>query len=50
MHPDIRRKLMTMKSFNEAGRALMLWTALKSDIAHRSGDDADRQQADDHSA
>ena len=48
VHPDIRRSLMTMKSFNEAGRALMLWTALKSDIAHRSGDDGDRQQADDH--
>ena len=50
VHPDIRRKLMTMRSFNEAGRALVLWTAIKSDVAHRSGDDADRQQADDHMA
>ncbi len=48
VHPDIRRNLLTMKSFNEAGRALILWTALKSDVAHRSGDDADRQAADDH--
>jgi acyl-CoA dehydrogenase len=47
VHPDIRRILMTMKSFNEAGRALALWTALKSDIAHRSPDDKDRQEADD---
>jgi len=48
VHPDIRRKLMVMKAFNEAGRALVLWTALKSDVAHRSGDDRDRQAADDH--
>ncbi|MGB3388606.1 MAG: acyl-CoA dehydrogenase C-terminal domain-containing protein [Pseudaminobacter sp.] len=47
VHPDIRRALMTMKAFNEAGRALMLWTALNSDIAHRSPDEADRQSADD---
>lgn len=50
VHPDIRRKLMTMKAFNEAGRALILWTAIKSDIAHHSPDEADRQQADDHMA
>jgi acyl-CoA dehydrogenase len=48
VHPDIRRKLMTMKAFNEAGRALVLWTAIKSDVAHRSGDDADARAADDH--
>ena len=48
VHPDIRRNLMTMKSVNEAGRALILWTALKADVAHRSGDEGDRQQADDH--
>ncbi|MBL8579990.1 MAG: acyl-CoA dehydrogenase C-terminal domain-containing protein [Mesorhizobium sp.] len=47
VHPDIRRILMTMKSVNEAGRALALWTALKSDIAHRSPDEKDRQAADD---
>src|SRR5690606_20512508 len=42
VHADVRRSLMTMKAFNEAGRALMLWSAIKSDVAHRSGDDADR--------
>jgi len=47
VHPDIRRSLMTMKAFNEAGRALMLWSAIRSDIAHRSGDEKDRQHADD---
>ena len=26
----------------------MLWTALQSDVAHRSGDDKERQAADDH--
>jgi 3-(methylsulfanyl)propanoyl-CoA dehydrogenase len=50
VHPDIRRKLMTIKAFNEAGRALVLWTAIKSDVAHRSGDDKERQSADDHMA
>ena len=36
VHPDVRRMLMTMRAFNEAARALVLWTALKSDVAHRS--------------
>ncbi|MDX8444126.1 acyl-CoA dehydrogenase [Mesorhizobium captivum] len=48
VHPDIRRSLMTMKAFNEGGRALALWTAIKSDIAHRASDDKDRQAADDY--
>lgn len=47
VHPDIRRALMTIKAFNEAGRALMLATALNSDIAHRSPDEDERQAADD---
>ncbi len=47
VHPDVRRNLMTIKAWNEAGRAFMLWTALKSDIAHRSPDEKDRQTADD---
>ncbi len=48
VHPDIRRKLMTMKAFNEAGRALVLWTAINSDVAHRSEEGNDRQAAEDH--
>jgi acyl-CoA dehydrogenase len=48
VHPDIRRMLMTMRAFNEAARALMLWTALKGDVALQSGDEKTRQAADDH--
>ena len=48
VHPDVRRTLMTIRAFNEAARALVLWTALKGNVAHRSDDDADRQSADDH--
>ena len=33
VHPDIRRILMTIKAFNEAGRAFTLWTALQ--VRHR---------------
>ena len=47
VHPDIRRTLMTIKSFNEAGRAFVIWTALKSDIAHRSEVEADATAASD---
>ncbi len=48
VHPDVRRALMSMRAFNEAARALVLWTALKSDIAHRSEDEKERTSADDH--
>src|SRR3954451_6116281 len=48
VHPDIRRTLMSIKSFNEAARALILWTALKGDIQHRSEDENARQAAEDH--
>ncbi|MDB5641333.1 MAG: acyl-CoA dehydrogenase, partial [Hyphomicrobiales bacterium] len=47
VHPDVRRMLLEMRAFNEAARALVLWTALKSDIAHRSGDAAQIRDADD---
>jgi hypothetical protein len=47
VHPDIRRILMTIRAVNEAARALVLWIALKSDIAHRSGDATERENADD---
>ena len=47
VHPDIRRTLMTIKAWTEGGRAFTLWTALKSDIAHRSADEKERQSADD---
>ncbi|MFP1632842.1 acyl-CoA dehydrogenase C-terminal domain-containing protein [Zhengella sp. ZM62] len=47
VHPDVRRTLMTIRAFNEGGRAFILWSALKSDVAHRSGDEKERQEADD---
>ncbi len=47
VHPDIRRALMTIRAFNEAGRAFMLWSALKSDIAHRADSEKEREEADD---
>ncbi len=46
VHPDVRRNLMTIRAFNEAARAFVLWTALKSDVAHRSEDAKDKQEAE----
>jgi 3-(methylsulfanyl)propanoyl-CoA dehydrogenase len=48
VHPEVRRTLLTIRAFNEAARALVLWTALKGDVAHRSEDAKERQSADDH--
>jgi hypothetical protein len=39
---------MSMRAFNEAARALVMWTALKSDVAHRSDDKKESKSADDH--
>ena len=47
VHPDVRRVLMTIRAFNEAARALVLWTAIESDVAHRSSGAKERQVADD---
>jgi acyl-CoA dehydrogenase len=47
VHPDVRRMLLEIRSFNEAARAAMMWAALSSDVAHRSPDAATRQSADD---
>src|SRR6202162_3689218 len=48
VHPDVRRSLLTIRAFNEAARAMGVWTSVKSDVAHRSSDPKDRQEADDH--
>ncbi len=48
VHPDVRRTLLTIRAFNEAARAMVVWTSLKSDVAHRSSDVKDREAADDH--
>ncbi|WP_062212353.1 acyl-CoA dehydrogenase C-terminal domain-containing protein [Aureimonas sp. AU12] len=47
VHPDVRRMLMTIRAVNEAGRALILWTALKGDLSHLAEDAGERQAADD---
>jgi hypothetical protein len=47
VHPDVRRILMTIRAFNEAARALVLWVAIKSDVAHRSDNANERESADD---
>lgn len=47
VHPDVRRTLLSIRAFNEAARALVLWTAIQSDVAHRSSDEKERQVADD---
>jgi alkylation response protein AidB-like acyl-CoA dehydrogenase len=47
VHPDVRRMLLEAKTWNEAGRALVLWGALLVDLARRSQDETERQQAED---
>jgi len=47
VHPDIRRMLMDIRSFNEAARALVIWAAQQGDIAHRSPDSKAVQRAED---
>jgi hypothetical protein len=47
VHPDVRRMLMTIRAVNEAGRALILWTAMKGDLSHLAEDAGERQAADD---
>ncbi len=47
VHPDVRRMLMELRAWNEAGRALVLWGALQVDLMRRSPDEAERQLADD---
>ena len=47
VHPDVRRSLMTIRAFNEAARALIVYTALQHDVAARADDARARQAADD---
>ncbi|MFL1874203.1 acyl-CoA dehydrogenase C-terminal domain-containing protein [Hansschlegelia beijingensis] len=48
VHPDVRRTLLSIKAFNEAARALILWTALKGDVARLSEDEREKREGDDH--
>lgn len=47
VHPDVRRMLLTMKAFNEGGRAFSSYVALQLDIAKFSEDELARKRADD---
>jgi acyl-CoA dehydrogenase len=48
VHPDIRRNLLEIKAFNEAARALVLWTAMRSDIGQHSEDPKAHAAAEDY--
>jgi alkylation response protein AidB-like acyl-CoA dehydrogenase len=45
-HADVRRMLLDIRAFVEAGRALAGWTALQLDRAHVHPDAAEREKAD----
>ncbi len=47
VHPDVRRMLLTQKSFTEGARALALWVGMLIDEAHRHPDAEKREAADD---
>jgi alkylation response protein AidB-like acyl-CoA dehydrogenase len=47
VHPDVRRMLLEIRAFNEAARALLVWTALTQDEARHGPDAKARQAADD---
>lgn len=47
VHPDVRRMLMDMRAFNEAGRAFIYTAALQEDLEKHSPDESVRQKADD---
>ncbi|WP_176594089.1 acyl-CoA dehydrogenase family protein [Sphingobium sp. EM0848] len=45
-HADVRRMLLNIRAFVEAGRALAGWTALQLDRAHHHPDATERAKAD----
>ena len=45
VQPDVRRMLLTQRAFVEGTRALVLYTALQTDIEARSTDEAARKKA-----
>ncbi|HYH21897.1 MAG TPA: acyl-CoA dehydrogenase C-terminal domain-containing protein [Azospirillum sp.] len=47
VHPDVRKNLLTIRAFTEAGRALAVWTALEMEKAERHPDAEVRKAADD---
>jgi hypothetical protein len=45
VQPDVRRMLLTQRAFVEGSRALVLYTALQTDIEHRGSNEGARQKA-----
>lgn len=45
-HPDVRKMLLTGRSFIDAARALAIWTAMQMDIAARHPDGEECKRAD----
>ncbi len=50
VHPDVRRMLMDVRTFNEGARALLMWTGLWGDLEHKSEDETIREKAGDYMA
>ncbi len=50
VHPDVRRMLMDARAFNEGARAFLYWSALQSDLLHKSEDEKVREKAGDYMA
>ena len=46
VHADVRRMLLTIRAYTEAGRAFALYTGLQLDLAHFADDAAVRLRAD----
>ncbi len=46
VHPDVRKMLLTMRAFAEAGRALVMETALYHDLSHRHPEKETRDACD----
>ncbi|MEQ3692245.1 MAG: acyl-CoA dehydrogenase C-terminal domain-containing protein [Alcanivorax sp.] len=46
VHPDVRRMLLTQKSFAEGGRALVYLAAQQNDIVHKGETEEARKEAD----
>jgi butyryl-CoA dehydrogenase len=47
VHPDIRRMLLTIRSYVEGGRALAAWIGKEIDISHKHPDPETRAASDD---
>ena len=46
VHPDVRKLLLTQKSFAEGGRALVMWAAKQNDLVKASESEEERKAAD----